>query len=90
MHFWKSLRVEVGALGPNYPGPVLGADDTWALPINKDMVTMVLCVALALGIPLPLGCFGCSPHRVKSVVSNTIKRSPKACRLALGCVPACP
>lgn len=51
---------------------------------------MALCVALGLRIPLPLDCFRVQPLVwVKSVVSNTIKKCPKACRLALRCVPVC-
>lgn len=73
----RALGVEVGALGPNYPRPILGADDSWALPINKDLVTMVLCVALALGIPLPLGCFGCSPHLGEDCCVKHNKEKPK-------------
>lgn len=41
----------MGLWAPTTTGPALGADDTWALPINKDLVTMVLCVVLVLGIP---------------------------------------
>lgn len=61
-HFWNSLRGRGWGSGPpTTTGPALRADDTWALPINKNLVTMVLCIALALCSPLPLGCFGCSP-----------------------------
>lgn len=51
----------MGLLAPAPTGPDLGTDDTWALPINKDLVTTALCIALGLPIPLPLDCFECSP-----------------------------
>lgn len=38
---------------------------------------MVLCVALALGIPLPLGCFGCSPHLGEDCCVKHNKEKPK-------------
>lgn len=77
-HFWNSLRGRGwGLWAPTTIGPVLGADDTWAQPINKDLVTMVLCVALALDIPLPLGCFGYSPHLGEERCVKHNKKKPK-------------
>lgn len=67
----------MGLWAPTTTGPALGADDTWALPINKDLETMVLCVVLVLGIPVPLGCFGCSPYLGEECCVKHNKEKPK-------------
>lgn len=38
---------------------------------------MVLCVVLVLGIPLPLGCFGCSHYLGEECCVKHNKEKPK-------------